>query len=105
VQVKPGDTLLKIAWRAGITLDALLLDNVDNIKSLDASITGVMLLLCDTGLGERGKTACFDYETEYACLTLLDGSLSPRYHAITLSQQIRFTTHTYLLCTPFMPQI
>jgi hypothetical protein len=51
LQAQPGDYLSKVAWLAGIPLDRFMLDNVGNIKDLDAPIQGTQLLLCNSKQG------------------------------------------------------
>eukprot|EP00878_Enallax_costatus_P013702 GHUV01014328.1.p1 GENE.GHUV01014328.1~~GHUV01014328.1.p1 ORF type:complete len:249 (+),score=27.33 GHUV01014328.1:1824-2570(+) len=42
------DCLSLVAWRAGVPLERLMLDNVGVVKDLDAPITGKQLILCST---------------------------------------------------------
>lgn len=52
LQAQPDDYLSKIAWLAGIRLDQLMLDNIDVVTDLDASLKGARLLMCNPTLGE-----------------------------------------------------
>lgn len=52
LQARSGDYLSKVAWLAGIPLDAFMLDNTGQVKDLDASLQGVLLLLCNPKQGE-----------------------------------------------------
>lgn len=46
-KAKPGDFLSKVAWRANIGLEQLLLDNVDRLDRLDVPVVGKQLLICN----------------------------------------------------------
>ncbi|WIA08089.1 hypothetical protein OEZ85_007552 [Tetradesmus obliquus] len=48
---RSGDYLSKVAWLAGIPLDAFMLDNTGQVTDLDASLQGVQLLLCNPKQG------------------------------------------------------
>eukprot|EP00775_Hariotina_reticulata_P009157 gene9157-biopygen11054 len=50
-QAQPTDYLSRVAWLAGIPLKQFMLDNVGNVKNLDASLAGVRLLLCQPAQG------------------------------------------------------
>jgi hypothetical protein len=51
-QAQPWDHLQRIPWRAGVKdLPGFLLDNVDYIKDLDASLAGKKILLCNPDPG------------------------------------------------------
>jgi LysM repeat protein len=47
LQVRPGDFLSRIASRAGINIEQLLLDNVERLDRLDAPVVGKQLLICN----------------------------------------------------------
>lgn len=51
VQARVGDYMSKIAWLAGVPLDAFMMDNVANVKDLDGSLEGKRLLVCNPEQG------------------------------------------------------
>lgn len=53
VQARAGDYLSRIAWIAGLSYEQFMLDNVDNVKDLDASLQGKKLRVCNPAQGER----------------------------------------------------
>jgi predicted Rdx family selenoprotein len=50
-QAQPADYLSRVAWMAGIKLETFMLDNVGNVKDLDAPLAGTSLLLCGPAQG------------------------------------------------------
>ena len=52
LQALSGDYMSRVAWLAGIPLDRFMMDNVEQVKDLDASLEGVRLLVCSPKAGE-----------------------------------------------------
>lgn len=66
----PGDYLSKVAARAGIDLEKLLLDNLGSLRDLDAPLEGKALLLCSVQqlAGRRGPAEADLYEGQLRAL-------------------------------------